>query len=146
MRETIAQILDTKGHGVWCIAPDAKVYDALTMMRDKQVGALVVVEAGQVVGLFSERDYATKVDLCGSTCQIATVREVMTEEVYCVAPETSIEEAMALVTQSRCRHLPVMAGGKLVGLASIGDLVKATLDEKEFVIDQLKKYIQGGGA
>lgn len=145
MLETIAQILESKGHEVWSIAPEAKVYDALTMMRDKHIGALVVVEDDRVVGLFSERDYATKVDLCGTTCQQAVVREVMSTEVYSVSPEATIEEAMALVTQSRCRHLPVMKNGRLVGLASIGDLVKASLDEKDFVIKQLKNYIKFGG-
>lgn len=146
MLKTIAQILETKGHDVWCIAPEAKVVEALTIMRNKRVGALVVVENDRVVGLFSERDYATKVDLCGSTCQLATVREVMSTEVYSVVPETTVEEAMALVTESRCRHLPVLVDGKLVGLASIGDLVKATIDEKEFIIKQLNEYIKGGGS
>ena len=144
MLRTIAQILDAKGHKVWCVAPDAKIPDALNIMRDKQVGALVVVEGKQVVGLFSERDYATKVDFCGNNCSVLTVRDVMSKEVYCVTPGTSIEEAMVLVTKSRCRHLPVLENDHLVGLASIGELVKATIDEKDFLIKQLTQYIKGG--
>ena len=143
MAKNIAQILENKGREVWCIAPEAKVYDALVMMKEKRVGALVVKDADQVVGIFSERDYALKVDLCGSTCQIAAVTEVMSEEIYYVTPQTSLDEAMAIVTKSRCRHLPVMEDDRLVGLVSIGDLVKASLDAKDFVITQLKRYIQG---
>ncbi|MBW2452253.1 MAG: CBS domain-containing protein [Deltaproteobacteria bacterium] len=144
MLRTIAQILDSKGHEVWCVAPEDKIADALNIMRDKQVGALVVLEDRQVVGLFSERDYATKVDFCGSNCAVMTVRDVMTNEVYCVTLETSIDEAMVLVTKSRCRHLPVIENDQLVGLVSIGDLVKATIDEKDFLIKQLTQYIKGG--
>jgi CBS domain-containing protein len=143
MVETISQILEIKGREVWNIHPDAKIYDALVVMADKHVGALVVIEEEHVIGIFSERDFAFKVDLCGLSAKTATVRQAMTEDVCFVTPETSVEEAMAVVTESRCRHLPVMQGELLVGLASIGDLVKASLDEKDFVIKQLQKYIKG---
>lgn len=143
MSETIDQILKQKGNEVWCIAPDAKVYDALKMMAEKGVGALVVLEEGKVVGIFSERDYAFKVDLCGLSSQNTLVRQVMSGDVSYITPHTSVDEAMAIVTDNRSRHLPVIENEQLVGLASIGDLVKASLDQKDFVIKQLKKYIKG---
>lgn len=143
MSKSIAQILKLKGAEVWSIAPDAKVYDALALMAEKGVGALVVMEEGQVVGIFTERDHARKVDLEGRCSQKSTIRQVMSVDIRYVTPETSVDEAMAIVTESRRRHLPVMENDQLVGLASIGDLVKASLDEKDFVIKQLKKYIKG---
>lgn len=143
MSKSIAQILRIKGSDVWSIGPEAKVYDALALMAEKGVGALVVVEQGQVVGIFTERDHARKVDLCGLCSQKAIVRQVMSEDVCYITPETSVDEAMGIVTESRRRHLPVMDNDQLVGLASIGDLVKAALDEKDFVIKQLQKYIKG---
>jgi CBS domain-containing protein len=143
MSKFIAQILKLKGSDVWSIAPDAKVYDALALMAEKGVGALVVMEEGKVVGIFTERDHARKVDLGGRCAQKAMVRQVMSEDVDFITPQASVDEAMAIMTDKRCRHLPVMENEQLVGLASIGDLVKASLDEKDFVIKQLKKYIKG---
>jgi len=143
MSKSIAQILKLKGSEVWSIAPDAKVYDALAMMAEKGVGALVVIEDGRVVGIFTERDHARRVDLEGRCSQKAHIRQVMSEVVCTISPQTSVDEAMAIVTENRCRHLPVMENDQLVGLASIGDLVKAALDEKDFVIKQLKQYIKG---
>ena len=143
MFESVKQILDRKGHDVLSIGQDASLYEALKLMKDKNVGALVVIEEGHVVGIFSERDYAREVEFCINSCKLIKVREVMTEELYFVKPDTSIDEAMAIVTETRCRHLPVMNGKELVGMVSIGDLVKATIDEKEFVIQQLSKYIKG---
>ena len=143
MSKSIAQILKLKGSDVWSIDPEAKVYDALALMAEKGVGALVVMEKGQVVGIFTERDHARKVDLEGRCSQKSIIRQVMSVDIRYITPETSVDEAMAIVTESRRRHLPVMENGKLVGLASIGDLVKAALDEKDFVIKQLKKYIKG---
>jgi CBS domain-containing protein len=143
MSKSIAQILKLKGSEVWHITPDAKVYDALVLMAEKGVGALVVMEEDRVVGMFTERDHARKVDLGGRCSQKAFVRQVMTEVLFYITPETTVDEAMAIVTENRCRHLPVMENGQLVGLASIGDLVKASLDEKDFVIKELKKYIKG---
>jgi len=143
MSKSIAQILKLKGSEVWSIAPDAKVYDALAMMAEKGVGALVVIEDGRVVGIFTERDHARRVDLEGRCSQKAQIRQVMSEVICTISPQTSVDEAMAIVTENRCRHLPVMEDDQLVGLASIGDLVKAALDEKDFVIKQLKQYIKG---
>jgi len=143
MLESIKQILNRKGHDVLCIEPDVNLYEALRLMADKNVGALVVVEAGQVVGMFSERDYARELEFCSHSCLTIKVRDVMSKDIYFAQPETSIDEAMAIVTETRCRHLPVMSDGEIIGLVSIGDLVKATIDEKNFVISQLTKYIKG---
>ena len=143
MLENIKQILDRKGHDVLCIDPGINLYEALRLMAEKNVGALVVVEEGQVVGMFSERDYARELEFCSHSCLTIKVRDVMSKDIYFAQPETSIDEAMAIVTETRCRHLPVMSDGEIIGLVSIGDLVKATIDEKNFVISQLTKYIKG---
>ena len=143
MSKSIAQILKLKGSDVWSIGSEAKIYDALQLMAEKNVGALVVIDQGKVVGLFTERDHVRKVDLGGRCSQKAFVRQVMSEDICYISPQASVDEAMAIMTEKRCRHLPVMENEELVGLASIGDLVKASLDEKDFVIKQLKKYIKG---
>lgn len=143
MSKSIAQILKIKGSDVWSISSDAMVYDALVLMAEKGVGALVVIDKGELVGIFTERDHARKVDLEGRCSQKVAVRQVMSVDICYITPQTSVDEAMSIVTESRRRHLPVMENDQLVGLASIGDLVKASLDEKDFVIKQLKKYIKG---
>lgn len=143
MSKSIAQILKIKGSDVWSISSDATVYDALVLMSEKGVGALVVIDKGELVGIFTERDHARKVDLEGRCSQKVAVRQVMSVDICYITPQTSVDEAMSIVTESRRRHLPVMENDQLVGLASIGDLVKASLDEKDFVIKQLKKYIKG---
>ncbi len=143
MTKSIAQILKQKGREVYSTTPDTKIYDALQVMADKGVGALVVLDQDQVVGIFSERDHVLKVDLSGRCSHRAYIRQVMSEDVCYITPEVSVDEAMAIMTENRCRHLPVMEKGRLVGLVSIGDLVKASLEEKDFVIKQLKKYIKG---
>ena len=143
MSKSISQILKLKGSDVWSIGSDARIYDALALMADKGVGALVVIDKDQVVGIFTERDHARKVDLEGRCSQKSFVRQVMSEEICYVSPQVSVDEAMAIMTEKRCRHLPVVEKEQLVGLASIGDLVKASLDEKDFEIKQLKKYIKG---
>ncbi|MDH3544502.1 MAG: CBS domain-containing protein [Desulfuromonadales bacterium] len=143
MSKSIAQILKIKGSDVWSISSDATVYDALVLMAEKGVGALVVIDKGELVGIFTERDHARKVDLEGRCSQKVAVRQVMSVDICYITPQTSVDEAMSIVTESRRRHLPVMENDQLVGLASIGDLVKASLDEKDFVIKQLKKYIKG---
>ena len=143
MSKSIAQILKIKGSDVWSISSDATVYDALVLMAEKGVGALVVIDKGELVGIFTERDHARKVDLEGRCSQKVAVRQVMSVDICYITPQTSVDEAMSILTESRRRHLPVMENDQLVGLASIGDLVKASLDEKDFVIKQLKKYIKG---
>lgn len=143
MIKTIAKILQNKGDQVWCISPEKTVYQALELMAEKEVGALVVMEGERVVGIFSERDYARKVALHGLNSQKTTIRQTMSELRHYITPEHSVEEGLSLVTESHCRHLPVLDDDKLVGVVSIGDLVKASLAEKDFLIKELKSYIKG---
>ena len=142
---TVAQLLQEKGHAVWTVAPDAMVYDALSLMAEKNVGALVVVEGARVVGILSERDYARKVILKGRFSKDTQVREIMSDKVYFVRSAQTVEECMALMTAEHIRHLPVLEDDQLVGIVSIGDVVKATISEKEFLIAQLENYITGSG-
>lgn len=143
MNEYVKQILDRKGHDVLCIEPDTSLFDALKIMAENNIGALVVKEGEQLIGVLSERDYARKLDYCSKSCLDIKARDVMSKEIYFAQPETSIDEAMAIVTETRSRHLPVIKNDELIGLVSIGDLVKATIDEKNFVIKQMEKYIKG---
>lgn len=143
VRKTVRQILQNKGHTVWSIAPDASVYEALQLMAEKNIGALVVLEAGELVGIFSERDYARKVILKGKSSKDTPVREIMTPKVIYVRPNHTIEDCMALMTDKHIRHLPVLDNGRLVGIISIGDVVKAIISEQEFIIEQLESYITG---
>ena len=138
---TVAQLLQEKGRAVWSIAPDATVYDALSLMAAKNVGALVVVEGASVVGILSERDYARKVILKGKFSKDTLVREIMTDKVYFVRPEQTIEECMAVMTAEHIRHLPVLTDDRLTGIVSIGDVVRVTIFDKEFLIKQLEHYI-----
>lgn len=138
---TIRQLLDDKGHEVWSIPPDALVYDAVALMAEKEIGALMVIESGRVVGLVTERDYARKVVLKGRFSKETQVRDIMTTRVVYAHLEQTVEECMAILTDQRVRHLPVMEQGRLVGIISIGDLVKAIITEQKFIIDQLVHYI-----
>ena len=139
----VNEILRAKGKKVWTSTPGALVFDALKLMADKNVGALVVVEADRVVGIFSERDYARKVILKGKSSRQLPVREIMSSAVMSVGLDHSIEECMALMTNQCTRHLPVLDGGRLVGLISIGDVVKAVISEQGFAIKHLEDYITG---
>jgi CBS domain-containing protein len=141
---TVESILSTKGRNVWSISPDATVYEALELMAEKGIGALLVLEEGQVAGIFSERDHVRKVDLKGRTARDTRVGEVMTTRVAYVNPQQTLEECMALMTEKRFRHLPVLNGDELAGVVSIGDIVKAIISEQDFVIQQLENYIRGG--
>jgi CBS domain-containing protein len=141
----VKQLLQNKGFDVWTIAPDASVYEALQLMAAKNVGALVVLEAGKLMGIISERDYARKVILLEKSSMTVLVKETMTKQVYCVGPENTIEECMGLMTEQRVRHLPVLVNDKLVGIVSIGDVVKAIISDREFIIEQLENYIVSGG-
>ena len=143
--KTVRDLLKQKGRGVWSVAPDSTVYDALKLLAEKNIGAVLVIEAGRPVGIFSERDYARQVILKGKTSKDTPVRDVMTSRVVFVRPEQSIEECMALMTDKRFRHLPVLEEGQLVGILSIGDVVKALISEKDFLIEQLANYISSGG-
>ena len=140
---SIRQLLERKGSEVWSTSPDASVYEALQLLAEKNIGALVVLREAELVGVVSERDYARKVILHGKTSMKTPVKEIMTEEVITVGTGSTVEEAMALMTDKRIRHLPVVEGGKIVGVVSIGDLVKAIIADQEFTIDQLEKYISG---
>jgi len=140
---TVAQLLQDKVRAVWMVAPDATVYDALSLMAAKNVGALVVVEGARVVGILSERDYARKVILKGKFSKDTRVREIMTEKVYFVRPEQTIEECMAVMTAEHIRHLPVLTDDRLTGIVSIGDVVRVIISDKEFLIKQLEHYITG---
>ena len=126
---------------VWTIEPEASVYDAISKMSDKQIGALIVTEDNKVIGIITERDYARKVILQDKSSKNTLVREIMTKRVIYVKPDQKLEECMALMTNSHIRHLPVLDGDRLVGMISIGDVVKAVISEKEFLIDQLTRYI-----
>lgn len=139
----VRDILAVKGRDVWSIGPSASVYDAMKLMADKGIGALLVVEGDKVVGIISERDYARKVILQGRSSRTTQVREIMTSRVAYAEPEQNIEECMALMTEMRIRHLPVMESGELRGVISIGDLVKSIIAEQKFIIEQLERYISG---
>ena len=139
----VRHILDQKGHQVWSVHPGDTVYDAIKMMADKDVGALLVLDGSKIVGIFTERDYARNVFLKGRASPQTRVDEVMVRDVVCIKPDTSIEEGMAIMTAKRVRHLPVIDDGELLGIVSIGDLVKTIISDREFVIEQLEDYIRG---
>ena len=141
---TVKELLREKGHQVWTIEPQATVYEALELMAAKNIGSIVVVEHGNVAGMFTERDYARKVMLQGRSSKTTTVAELMTSDVLYVSPDDTIENCMALMTEKRLRHLPVMDNGKLAGVVSIGDIVKVIISEREFIIRELERYITGG--
>ena len=140
---SVEQLLEGKGRTVHTIAPGDSVFSALERMAEHDIGALPVVEDGRLAGLVSERDYARKVILHGHGSREMRVREIMTADVACAAPGDSVGHCMALMTDRRIRHLPVVDGGRLVGLVSIGDLVKSIIDEQQFVIEQMTQYIAG---
>jgi CBS domain-containing protein len=140
--KTVRQVLNAKGYDVWTIDQNATVYDALKLMAEKNLGALVVLEAQKWVGIFSERDYARKVILKGKHSKDTLVREVMSEHPICITPEKTIEECMTLMTEKHIRHLPVIDGSNHVGLISIGDIVKAIMVEQQGAIADLEGYIR----
>ncbi|HOP60935.1 MAG TPA: CBS domain-containing protein [Candidatus Saccharicenans sp.] len=140
---TVKQMLEEKGHQVWTISPEATVFEALKIMADKDIGALIVVEKDQVVGIISERDYARKVMLKGKSSLETPVKDIMSTEIYYVGPEVSVDECMALMTEKRIRHLPVMDNGKLIGVISIGDVVKSIISTQKVTIEHLQNYIMG---
>lgn len=139
--KTVQQLLESKRQGVAAVAPDTTVLEALRLMAEKEIGAVLVLEGESLAGIFSERDYARKVVLQGKASKDTPVREIMTEKVVCVRPEQTIEDCMGLMTDKRIRHLPVLQSKRVIGVVSIGDVVKEMLVEKEFVIQQLESYI-----
>jgi len=140
---TVKEFLQTKGHDVLSITPDATVYEALKIMADKNVGALVVLDGETVAGIMSERDYARKVILHGKSSREMQVREIMTSKVYYMRPEQNLQDCMAQMTDKRVRHLPVLEGNRLVGIISIGDVVKEIIADHESTIKLLENYITG---
>ena len=141
--KTVAQLLRSKPHGVLSISPDMAVYSALQLMADKNVGALLVLDGDSLVGIFSERDYARKVILVGKSSKETLVREIMSSRVLYVRPQQTIEDCMALMTDKHVRHLPVLDEHRVIGVISIGDVVKGIISEQEFIIEQLQNYISG---
>jgi CBS domain-containing protein len=143
--KTVREVLQGKPAGVCSVAPQAMAFEALQLMADKDVGAVVVVQKGKPVGMFSERDYARKVILKGKSSKETRVSDLMTKPVLYVRPEQTVADCMALMTDKRVRHLPVMENDKLTGIVSIGDVVKAIIAEQEFTIRELENYITGAG-
>ncbi len=143
--KTVKQVLDNKGYQIHSIAPESTVYEALEKMAKKSIGALAVLDGEELVGIVSERDYARKVILRGKVSRDTPVREIMTTEVICVSSQQSVDACMKLMTEHRIRHLPVVENGQLAGLISIGDVVKAVIEDQQFTIEQLQHYISGRG-
>jgi len=141
--QTAVHILNNKGRDVWAVRPDQSVLEALKIMADREVGAVLVMDGDKLIGILSERDYARKVVLAGRSSRESPVRDVMTTQVVCVPPERSVEDCMALMTDNRLRHLPVVDHKRVIGVVSIGDLVKAVIDDREDTIAQLQSYIAG---
>jgi len=140
---TVRHIIEGKAQEIWSVSPDSTVFDALTLMGEKNIGALTVLENGALVGIFSERDYARKVILKGKSSRELRVREIMTSPVISVGPEQSIDEVMKIMSERHFRHVPVLKDGKLNGIISIGDVVKEIIAEQQSTIDQLSGYITG---
>ena len=140
---TAGDILRTKGRAVWSVGPSDLVLEALGVMAEHDIGAVLVLDGEKLVGLFSERDYARKVVLAGRSSKDSPVRDVMSAHVICVSPDRTIDECMAVMTDKRVRHLPVVDHKHVIGVVSIGDVVKATIADQEFTITQLQSYIAG---
>jgi CBS domain-containing protein len=138
---TVRQLLDRKGRAIHCVEPDAPVLDAIRLMAEHHVGALLVMHAGVLSGIISERDYARKVILRGRSSSETRVSEIMSSPVTTVTPGSTVEECMRLMTERRIRHLPVLEGHRIVGVISIGDLVKAVIEDQQQTIAQLESYI-----
>jgi CBS domain-containing protein len=143
--KNVRELLENKGTVVFSVTPDTTVFATLELMAEKEIGAVLVFESERLVGLFSERDYARQVILKGKSSKDTRVRDVMTARVTYIRPEQTVEDCMALMTDKRVRHLPVLDQGRVVGLVSIGDIVKAVISEKQFIIEQLENYISSGG-
>ena len=141
--KVVREILDSKGREYWSVTPETTVNDAMKLMLDKQIGSVLVVASGEVRGILTERDYVRKMALEHKAMPDTPVEQIMTSQVLCTRPDQSVDECMALMTEKRVRHLPVLADGKIVGVVSIGDLVKAVISEQQFIIEQLENYIAG---
>jgi len=145
MLDTIKEILKSKGNDIWSVTPDTTVYDALKIMAEKNIGAMLVIDhEKRLQGIFSERDYARKIALLGRSSRETTVSQIMTSRVFYVESEEKIRNCMALMTREHIRHVPVIDNGEIVGLVSIGDVVKSIISNQDFLIEQLEDYITGG--
>ena len=142
----ISSLLHHKGSTVWSIAPEATVFDAIKLMAEKNIGSLLVMTRGTLVGIFTERDYARKIALQGKSSKETRVKEILSTKVVTVTPDESVEECMRMMTEHRIRHLPVMQRDEIVGLISIGDLVNWTISAQDATIEQMERYIAGGVA
>lgn len=140
----IRHLLEDKGYKVWSVKPEETVFEALELMAEKNIGAVLVLEESELVGIFSERDYARKVILKGKTPYETKVKEIMTPEVVGLRADQTVDHCMALMTKHHFRHIPILEGEKLIGIISIGDVVKSIIADQEFMIDQLESYIQSG--
>jgi CBS domain-containing protein len=140
---TVKYLLEQKGRNLWTIDPDATVLDAVAKMAEKDIGSLVVMDGEKLIGIITERHYSRNVILKGKASPTTLVRDIMEQNVIHVRPEQSVEQCMALMTDKRVRHLPVLEGKKVIGIISIGDLLKSIISKQEFVIDQLEHYIHG---
>lgn len=140
----IEQILQKKGSDIWSVAPETTAYNALQVMAEKNVGALLVIDKGKVVGIFSERDYARKVILKDKSSKNTSVGELMTREVFYLDAGSTLEESMALMIAKHIRHLPVLKNNRLIGIVTLGDVVKQLISDQQFAIRELEKYITGG--
>jgi CBS domain-containing protein len=140
---TVGELLDKKGRNLWSLEPDATVFEAIQLMDNKGIGALAVLNKGQLVGMISERDYARKVILKGRSSRETLVRDIMTTQVYYTFPSQTIDDCMIVMTERSIRHLPVMKGDEMVGMLSLGDLVKEIIAEQKLIIEQLEHYISG---
>ncbi len=141
--KSVRQVLKDKGYAVETVAPETSVYEALQKLSNREVGALVVLEEGEICGLFSERDYARKVVLQGRSSKETQVQEIMTRRVITLEPQQTVEACMVLMTDKRIRHLPVLEDGRLIGIVSIGDIVKAMIEAQRLTIEELESYISG---
>lgn len=141
--KTLKQLLDEKGRDVWSVAPNDTVFNAIKLMAEKGIGALAVKKGDRLIGMITERDYARKVILKEKASKATSISDIMTTKVVYARSDQSIDECMALMTEKRVRHLPVFEQGELIGIVSIGDLVKAIIAEQQFVIEQLEQYING---
>ena len=144
--DTVAQILNRKGRQIWSVTPETSVLDAARLMKEKNIGAVLVISEGRVKGIFSERDLARRVVAEGKDPATTPVSEVMTPQVLCIDPKATAEEVLAVMTERRLRHLPVKEGDRLLGVVSIGDAVKSVIEHHEFTIQQLVNYITGEAA
>jgi CBS domain-containing protein len=139
----ICEILEKKGNQIYSVSPDTTVYDALKLMADNNIGAVLVLEGQKLYGIMSERDYARKIVLNGKFSKEVLVKEIMSSEIICIDADQTLQITQAIMTQKRIRHLPVLNNGELVGVVSIGDIVNASMEDKTFLIDQLITYING---